>query len=215
MGKEDKEADRLKKILDLLQESGPAPKPGLEYRSPWQLIVATVLSAQCTDKRVNMVTPGLFARWPGPTQLAQAPVVDVEEEIHSIGLYRNKAKNLVNLAKRVINDFGGEVPSEREKMESLPGVGRKTASVVLAQGFGIPAFAVDTHVGRVSMRLGFADTPGPMEVEKRMTRLIDPALWGMSHLLIILHGRGVCKARKPDCPNCPVIDLCRWEDKTK
>lgn len=207
------EAERLENILDLLVRSGLDATPGLAYRDPWQLLVATVLSAQCTDVRVNMVTPGLFARWPGPAELAGAPVADVEEEIRSVGLFHTKARNLVLLAGMVATTHGGVVPGDREKLEELPGVGRKTASVVLSQGFGAPAFAVDTHIGRVSMRLGFSKTREPLEVERRMTALLKPERWGSAHLLLIRHGRVTCKAQRPLCTACPVAQLCPWPGK--
>lgn len=210
-----KEAARLGKILDLLQGEGPPPAPWLLYRSPWECLVATLLSAQCTDARVNAVTPSLFAAYPGPQTLAAAKTPDVERIIRSIGLFRNKARNLVALAKRIAGEHGGKVPSDRAALESLPGVGRKTASVVLAQAFGVPAFAVDTHVGRVSVRLGFSPTPEPLAVERRMTALLPPERWRDAHLLLIRHGRNVCRARKPLCPACPVRALCPYPDKTR
>ncbi|MBI5013912.1 MAG: endonuclease III [Deltaproteobacteria bacterium] len=208
------EAERLQQILDLLKAGQPPVVPGLRHGDPWQLVVATVLSAQCTDARVNLVTPGLFDRYPTPADLARAPVPEVEEEIRSIGLFRAKAKNLVALAKRVVEDHGGRVPGRREALEALPGVGRKTASVVLAQGFAAPAFAVDTHVGRVGWRLGFAPTREPRAVERGITDLLDPSRWAEAHLLLIRHGRQICRARRPRCPDCPVRGLCPWPDKT-
>jgi endonuclease-3 len=208
------EAGRLLRILDLLRDGQPPVVPGLRYRDPWQLVVATVLSAQCTDTRVNLVTPGFFARYPTPAALAAAPAAEVEEAIRSIGLFRTKAKNLVALARLVAERHGGRVPAERGALEALPGIGRKTASVVLAQGFAVPAFAVDTHVGRVCWRLGFAPTREPREVERRITALLAPSLWTEAHLLLIRHGRLICKALKPRCPVCPVHRLCPWPDKT-
>lgn len=208
-------ARRLTRILDLLEEAqGEPPRPGLAFRTPWQLLVATVLSAQTTDARVNLVTPPLFSRFPTPEALAGAKVGEVEELIRSIGLHRNKARNLIALAGRVAGEHGGRTPEKREELEALPGVGRKTASVVLAQAFGQPAFAVDTHVGRLGVRLGFARTPDPLEVERAMTPLIPPARWREAHLLLIRHGRLVCHARKPECPRCPVRELCPWPEKT-
>lgn len=213
MRKTKSEAARLQAILELLIASGLDARPGLVYRDPWQLLVATVLSAQCTDARVNIVTPGLFRRWPGPAELAAATIPEVEEEIRSIGLFRAKAKSLVGLAGIVSREYGGRVPGDREALEKLPGVGRKTASVVLAQGFGIPAFAVDTHIGRVGVRLGFAKKKDPIEVERGITALLPPEEWAKAHLLIIRHGRVTCKAQKPLCPTCPVADLCPWPGK--
>ncbi len=202
------EKARLLQILDLLRQVDPDPRPGLVYDDPWQLLVATALSAQCTDARVNQVTPGLFARYPGPGELAAAPVADVEHEIRSIGLFRNKARHLVAMAAAVAERHGGVVPADRAALEALAGVGRKTASVVLGQGFGVPAFAVDTHVGRVCARLGFAPRAEPKGVEERITALLAPQHWAAAHLLFIHHGRRTCAARNPDCPHCPVAALC-------
>ncbi|MDF1552006.1 MAG: endonuclease III [Deferrisomatales bacterium] len=202
------EATRLLQILDRLRQVDPAPRPGLAYDDPWQLLVATALSAQCTDARVNQVTPGLFARYPGPRELAAAAVADVEHEIRSIGLFRNKARNLVAMAAAVAGHHGGVVPADRAALEALAGVGRKTASVVLGQGFGVPAFAVDTHVGRVCARLGFAPRAEPRMVERSITALLAPSHWAEAHLLFIHHGRRTCAARKPDCLHCPLGALC-------
>jgi endonuclease-3 len=202
------EAARLEKILAILKGPGEEPKPGLVFTSPWELLVSTILSAQCTDKRVNETTPALFARYPGPAELASANVSEVEELIRSIGLFRNKAKNLVEAAKAVVRDHKGKVPSVREELEALPGVGRKTASVVLSQGFGVPAFAVDTHVGRVCRRLGFSKSKDPAEVEKAVTALLPEEKWRPAHLILIRHGRQIWTARSPRCPVCPVLELC-------
>lgn len=207
------DAERLHAILERLRAGGPPVRPGLDHDGPWSLLVATVLSAQCTDARVNQVTPGLLGRFPTPAALAAAPVGEVEDAIRSVGLFRTKARNLVALAGEVARRHGGEVPRAREALEALPGVGRKTASVVLGQAFDVPAFPVDTHVGRVCRRLGFSPTPGPREVERRVTPLLDPSEWTEAHLLLIRHGRQTCTARKPRCPGCPVRDLCPWPDK--
>jgi endonuclease-3 len=212
MAKQKEEAARFLRILDILQGGGPPPKPWLHYRSPWECLVATALSAQTTDARVNAATPALFAAYPGPAELAAAPTEDVQRLIRSIGLYRNKARNLVAMAARVVAEHGGEVPKDREALEALPGVGRKTASVVLSQVFGAPAFAVDTHVGRVCMRLGFSPTSDPLTVERRATALLPPQRWQSAHLLLIRHGRTTCHARRPDHAACPVADLCPSRD---
>jgi endonuclease-3 len=210
-----KEAARLARIIDTLKGTEPAPKPALRYRSTWELLVATVLSAQATDAQVNRTTPALFARFPTPEALAAADPGEVEDLIRSIGLFRTKARNLVALARKLVVEHAGEVPEEREALERLPGVGRKTASVVLAQGFGVPAFAVDTHVGRVLMRLGFSPTKDPRPAEEAVTGLLSPSRWGEAHLLLIRHGRTVCTARRPRCPACPVRELCPWPEKTR
>ncbi|GAB4260754.1 MAG: endonuclease III [Deferrisomatales bacterium] len=209
----DPEARRLRAVLRLLRESGLEPRPGLHHSSAWQLLVATVLSAQCTDARVNQVAPRLFARYPSARALARAELGEVEETIRSIGIFRNKARHLVALAGIVAERHGGKVPRDRAALEALPGVGRKTASVVLGQAFGIAAFPVDTHVGRVCHRLGFSPSPRPEPVEARVTRLLDPGEWMDAHLLLIRHGRRTCTARNPKCPACPVRRLCRWPHK--
>lgn len=201
-------AKRLMQVLDRLRQDQPEPRPGLDYADPWQLLVATVLSAQCTDARVNQVTPDLFARYPGPRELAAAPVDAVEAAIRSIGLFRTKARHLVAMAGAVVERHGGAVPADRAALEALPGVGRKTASVVLGQGFGVPAFAVDTHVGRVCARLGFAHRAEPRAVEEAITALLPPEQWVTAHLLFIHHGRRVCSARKPACARCSLATLC-------
>ncbi len=201
---------RFRQILDLLRSRHPDVAPSLDHGSPWELLVATVLSAQCSDAQVNRVTPALFARYPDPAALAAADPARVAECIRSIGLFRTKGRNLVAAADRIVREHGGRVPPDRAALESLPGVGRKTASVVLAQGFGIPAFPVDTHVGRVCHRLGFAPSAEPREVERRVTPLVAPDRWNEAHLLLIRHGRVSCAARKPRCGECPVAHLCPW-----
>lgn len=214
MPRRNPEAERLQAILERLRTAHPGVRPGLNHRSPWELLVATVLSAQCTDDRVNRETPALFVRFPTPADLAAADPVEVEGLIRSIGLFRAKARNLVGLAGEVAARHGGRVPAERAALEALPGVGRKTASVVLGQAFGIPAFAVDTHVGRVCWRLGFSASRDPRGVEDVVAGLLPPQRWVEAHLLLIRHGRVTCTARKPRCRECPVRHLCRWPDKT-
>ena len=207
------EAARLDRVLGTLERVYPDVRPSLDHRSPWELLVATILSAQCSDAQVNRVTPELFRRYPGPEALAGARVEDVEALIRSIGLYRGKARSLVGTARQVVERHGGQVPGRREALEALPGVGRKTASVVLSQAFGVPAFPVDTHVGRVCFRLGFAPRPDPLEVERRVTGILAPERWGLAHLLLIRHGRVTCSARTPRCGECPVRALCPWPDR--
>ena len=207
------EAQRLQKIFAVLAARYPQVGPALAHRNPWELLVATVLSAQCTDARVNQVTPELFRRYPSPAALAAAEVAEVEAVIRSIGLYRNKARHLVALAGALANGHRSRVPEERAALEALPGVGRKTASVVLGQAFGIPAFPVDTHVGRVCQRLGLAASREPRVVEQAVTRLLPEEQWNQGHLLFIYHGRGTCTARAPRCGTCPLDDLCPWPGK--
>ena len=207
------EAARLRKILGILRNLDPDVRPGLHHRSAWELLVATVLSAQCTDDRVNRVTPELFRRYPTPESLAVAGEGEVREVIRTVGIFRNKARNLVALAREVAGRHEGRVPEDRASLEALPGVGRKTASVVLGQAFDVPAFAVDTHVGRVCHRLGFSASSEPREVERRVTALLAPECWTSAHLLLIRHGRRTCAARRPLCGECPVRSLCAWPGK--
>ncbi len=203
----------MREIVDVLGRVHPDVRPSLNHRSPWELLVATILSAQCSDAQVNRVTPELFRRFPDPAALGAAPVAEVEHLIRSLGLFRAKARNLVETARIVAEHHGGRVPADRAALEALPGVGRKTASVVLAQGFGVPAFPVDTHVGRICWRLGFAPRPEPREVERRVTALLEPARWNLAHLLLIRHGRVTCRARSPRCDACPIRHLCPWPDR--
>ena len=180
----------------------------LHHDGPFQLLVATILSAQCTDERVNMVTPGLFAAYPTPEALAEAPLEDLEERIRSTGFFRSKAKNLVGMARGVSERFGGEVPSSIEDLTSLPGVGRKTANVVRSVAMGLPGLPVDTHVGRLTRRLGLTVQTDPVKVEMEIDDLIPPEEWGALSLRLILHGRKTCKARTPLCGECVLADIC-------
>jgi endonuclease-3 len=180
----------------------------LHHDGPFQLLVATILSAQCTDERVNMVTPGLFAAYPTPEALAEAPLEDLEERIRSTGFFRSKAKNLVGMARGVSERFGGEVPSSIEDLTSLPGVGRKTANVVRSVAMGLPGLPVDTHVGRLTRRLGLTVQTDPVKVEMEIDALIPPEEWGALSLRLILHGRKTCKARTPLCGECVLADIC-------
>ncbi|MGL4370147.1 MAG: endonuclease III [Spirochaetota bacterium] len=202
------------RIISLLRAHYGEVKPALLYRDNFQLCIAVVLSAQTTDKQVNEVTPALFRKYPGFKALSEGRISDIENIIHSTGFYRAKAKNISALAKRVVENFNGKLPSERDALESLPGVGRKTANVILSQGFGIPAFAVDTHVGRLARRIGFTQAEDPLNVEKDLISLIPEKDWTQSHLLLITHGRSVCTARKPSCRICPISAECGFPDKT-
>jgi endonuclease-3 len=180
----------------------------LVHAGPFQLLEATILSAQCTDERVNMVTPGLFAAYPTPEALADASLEDLEERIRSTGFFRSKAKNLVGMARGVTERFGGEVPSSMEDLTSLPGVGRKTANVVRSVALGLPGLPVDTHVGRLTRRLGLTAQTDPVKVESEIDALVAPEEWGALSLRLILHGRKVCKARTPRCEECLLADIC-------
>jgi len=194
--------------LAILERTYPQPKTALEYTSDFELLVSVILSAQTTDARVNMTTPALFAKYPTPEKLARAKQPDVESIIRSTGFFRMKAKNIIACARDIVERFGGEVPHGRGELESLAGVGRKTASVVMAAAFDEPALAVDTHVFRVSHRLGLTLGTSPRQVEEDLTKLVPPKKWGDTTHWLILHGRAICKAPTPQCPRCPVNALC-------
>ncbi|HUY22127.1 MAG TPA: endonuclease III [Acidimicrobiales bacterium] len=180
----------------------------LTHDGPFQLLVATILSAQCTDERVNMVTPGLFAAYPTPEALAVASSDDLEERIRSTGFFRSKTTSLIGMARGVTERFGGEVPSSMEDLTSLPGVGRKTANVVRSVAMGLPGLPVDTHVGRLTRRLGLTAETDPVKVERDIDALVPPAERGAFSLRLILHGRRVCRARTPRCGECLLADIC-------
>ncbi len=191
--------------LAILERTYPHAVTALEYGSPFELLVAVILSAQCTDARVNLTTPHLFARYPGPSALAHADVADVERIIKSCGFFRTKARNIVNAARALVAEHGGNVPQDREALEALPGVGRKTANVVMSVAFEEAAFAVDTHVFRVAHRLGLTLATTPRGVEDDVTRLVPRPQWRHAHHWLILHGRAICKAPVPQCGRCPVV----------
>lgn len=195
-------------ITERLRKEYAGAKSALNYENPYELLVATILAAQCTDARVNMITGDLFARFPNPEAMAQAEPEEIEDYIKTCGLFRNKAKNLSATARKLVSDFGGEVPHTLEELTTLPGVGRKTANVVLAFGFGIPAIPVDTHVKRVANRIGFADSEDPAEVEKQLQKRFAKDDWIESHHWLIWHGRKICKAIKPKCSECILESLC-------
>lgn len=181
----------------------------LNYRNPWELLVATILSAQCTDKRVNMVTPELFARYPTAVEMARAPQEDVERIVKPTGFFRNKARTLIALANALVDRFGGQVPRSMEQLVTLPGVGRKTANVVLGNAFGIAeGIVVDTHVARVAARLGLTTQRDPNKIEQELMALFPRSQWTMLSHLLIWHGRRVCLARKPRCRECTLADGC-------
>jgi endonuclease III len=194
--------------LAILERTYPHAVTALEYDSDFQLLIAVILSAQTTDARVNMTTPSLFAKYPTPEKLARASQSDVENIIRSTGFFRMKAKNIINCARDLVERFSGQVPREREQLESLAGVGRKTASVVMAAAFQEEALAVDTHVFRVSHRLGLTLGTTPRQVEDDLTALVPPAKWGDATHWLIMHGRAICKAPTPHCATCPVNHLC-------
>jgi endonuclease-3 len=201
-------------VFARLRELNPEPKGELDYVNPFTLLVAVVLSAQTTDAGVNRATAPLFATVDSPEKMVALGEDRLREAIKTIGLFRNKAKNVIALSRALIEQHGGEVPRDRESLEALPGVGRKTANVVLNTAFGEPTLAVDTHVFRVSNRLPLAPGETPLEVELGLERVIPAEFRQHAHHWLILHGRYICLARKPDCPRCPLIDLCRYEPKT-
>ncbi|HUY66954.1 MAG TPA: endonuclease III [Acidimicrobiales bacterium] len=180
----------------------------LDHRGPFQLLAATILSAQCTDERVNLTTPALFARFPDPDAMADADLSEVERLIRSTGFFRSKAKSLVGMAAAVVERFDGEVPSALADLVSLPGVGRKTANVVRSVAFGLPGLPVDTHVQRLSLRLGLTDESDPVKVEAVLNRMVPASQRGVFSLRLILHGRAVCQSRAPRCAGCVLSDIC-------
>ncbi len=200
---------RVSAVIRALARHDPHPRCALDYASPFELICAVILSAQCTDKRVNLTTPALFSRYPDARALAAARQEDVEELIRSTGFFRNKAKSLVGMARRLVEAFGGEVPREMDALLSLPGVARKTANVVRGEAYGLAdGVVVDTHVTRLSRRLGLTRQTDPVKIERDLMALLPPREWiGFSHRLIRL-GRTLCPARKPQCPACPLARHC-------
>jgi endonuclease-3 len=205
---------RAAEILSALELLYPEAECELAHADPFQLLIATILSAQTTDKAVNQVTPELFARYPDAAALAQADLREVEGVIATIGLFRNKAKSIVGTARGLCERFGGRVPEERAALESLPGVGRKTASVVLPNAFGVPALAVDTHVQRLSRLLGLSRQTDPTKIEHDLTALFAPERWGFVSHALIWHGRRVCVARAPRCAGCALNATCPSAFKT-
>jgi endonuclease III len=189
---------RANRIYETLDPLYTYEKTALEYKTPFQLLIATILSAQCTDKQVNEVTPGLFKKYRTPKDFIDAPVPELEEAIHPTGFFRNKTKSIQNCCRGLLDLYGGEVPSTMEEMLRLPGVGRKTANVVLGAVFGVPGIVVDTHVRRLSQRLGLTENEDPDKIEKEVETLLPPERWRRFSDLLIYHGREVCNARKPD-----------------
>jgi endonuclease-3 len=199
---------RIGPILSILQQLYPDAVCELDYRTPLQLLVATILSAQCTDARVNLVTPALFARYRTARDFAESDPAELEAYIKSTGFYKNKAKHIRACCRALVERFGGEVPRTLEELVTLPGLGRKSANVILGNAYGVPGITVDTHVGRLSRRLGLTRQTDPVKVEFALMELVPQAEWtNFSHRLI-LHGRRVCHARKPKCEQCPLAPLC-------
>ncbi|HEY8563927.1 MAG TPA: endonuclease III [Beijerinckiaceae bacterium] len=208
------DAATVAEIFGRLSAAMPEPRAELEYINPYTLLVAVVLSAQATDKGVNLATRPLFAKADHPRAMLALGEDVVREHIRTIGLYRNKAKNVIALSQLLLDQHGGEVPPDLELLRALPGVGRKTASVVVNVAFGQPRIAVDTHIFRVSNRIPLAPGATPDQVQDGLERIVPPDYLLNAHHWLILHGRYVCKARKPECWRCPIIDLCRFEPKT-
>lgn len=206
---------QIEEMFRRLQAGNPAPETELKYRNPYTLLVAVLLSAQATDVSVNKATGPLFEEVSTPQAMLALGLDRLKERIKTIGLYNTKAQNVIALSKLLIERHGGEVPRDRASLEALPGVGRKTANVVLNTAFGEPTIAVDTHVFRVANRTGIAPGKTPLEVELKLEKAVPAAYRRHAHHWLILHGRYVCAARKPDCPRCAIRDLCPYRDKTK
>ncbi len=203
-------AERYSRVIERFQQKMPAPTTELHYSNPYELLVAVILSAQCTDKRVNIVTPAFFEAFPTPTALAEATAEQVFDRIRSISYPNNKTRSLLGMARRLVDEFGGRVPDDFGSLLSLPGVGRKTANVILSVIFNRPTMAVDTHVFRVAERIGLTtNSKNPLTTEKALIRYIPEQHVATAHHWLILHGRYVCKARKPLCDECFLTDLCR------
>ena len=207
-------AARAAAVLEKLRATYPDAHCELNHKGAFQLLVATILSAQCTDVRVNMVTPALFKQYPDAKSLAAARQEDVEDLVRTTGFFRNKAKNLIAAAKFLVREHGGEIPKDLEALTHLPGVGRKTANVVLGNAYGIEAgIVVDTHVARLSKRLGLTKHSDPVKIEKDLMKVVPREAWTLWSHLLIWHGRRRCSARKPDCPDCELHRLCPSADK--
>jgi endonuclease-3 len=204
----------IREIFARFRAANPEPRSELEYLNPFTLLVAVVLSAQATDVGVNKATRTLFRRADTPQKMLALGEDHVREAIKTIGLYRNKAKNVIALSQKLVDEHGGQVPESREALEALPGVGRKTANVVLNVAFGQPTLAVDTHIFRVANRIGLSQGKTPLAVELDLERVVPNEFLLHAHHWLILHGRYVCKARKPECPRCLIADLCLYEPKT-
>jgi endonuclease-3 len=205
----DKETARVQEIIRLLRKHYPGSRTALEFRSPFEILVATILAAQCTDERVNKVTPGLFRKYPTPAHFARADRAELEQEIRSTGFFRNKAKSLVGASRKIVEEFGGTVPDSMEKLVTLPGVARKTANIVLSAGYGrAEGIAVDTHARRLSQRLGLSRENDPDRIERDLLAIIPREDWLDFNSLLVDHGRALCQARKPRCPECFLRRLC-------
>lgn len=202
------EKDRVQKIMELLKQEYPDAGTRLHFSNSLELLVAVVLSAQSTDEQVNKVTPELFPRFNSAEELASMDIEELENLIRGVGLYKNKARHIKGLAQKIASDYGGEVPGTFDELLTLPGVGRKSANVMLSVGFDQPGLGVDTHVKRVARRLGISSGKNSTQIEKDLKQVIPISLWSKSHHLFIAHGRAICKARKPRCGDCILAELC-------
>lgn len=203
--------ERYERLIAYFEKERPTAQSELVYKDPFQLLVAVILSAQCTDKRVNMTTPALFAAYPDAQTMAKATPEEIFSYIHSISYPNNKSKHLVGMAQKLLSDFGGEVPSDVDELQTLPGVGRKTANVIASVVFNLPALAVDTHVFRVANRIGLTkNSKNPLQTERELVKHIPEEKIPIAHHWLILHGRYVCQARKPHCAECGISDLCEY-----
>ncbi len=207
--------EKAGKIRQILSTAYPDVKTQLDYKNPFQLLIATILSAQCTDKQVNRVTPALFLQLSSPRDFAEADIETIEKLIHPTGFYHNKARNIRLCSEMLVNRFHGRVPDTLEELIQLAGVGRKTANVVLGAAFGKPGIVVDTHVARISRRLGLTRNQDPEKIEMDLMVLIPKKSWNAFCLRLIYFGREICKARKPGCPSCPLLLLCPFPEKTR
>ena len=205
--------DDIIKVLDILEDTYPEAECALDHKNVFELLVCVVLSAQTTDKSVNRISPELFSKYPDAKALSEADQADVEEILHSIGMYRTKAKNIISLAKELVIRYHGIVPNTYEELVELPGVGRKTANVVLSVGFGVQRIAVDTHVFRVANRIGLVSEKNVLKTELSLMDCIPEDRWSKTHHSLIFHGRNICYARKPKCKECPIADICQWDQK--
>ena len=207
--------ERYERMIAWFEQARPTAQTELEYKDPFQLLVAVILSAQCTDKRVNMTTPALFAAYPDAEAMAKAMPEELYEYIRSISYPHNKSKHLAGMARKLMSDFGGEVPSDVDELQTLPGVGRKTANVIASVVFNLPALAVDTHVFRVANRIGLTrNSKNPLQTERELVKHIPEDKIPIAHHWLILHGRYVCQARKPHCTECGLTELCLWYQKS-
>ncbi|ABK61807.1 MULTISPECIES: endonuclease III [Clostridium] len=202
--------ENIENVINVLEHTYKGAKCGLNFKNPYELLIATMLSAQCTDERVNVVTEELFKKYNSAEAMVTLTQEEIGEKIKSCGLYKNKSKNILAASQDILNKFNGKVPNTMEDLVSLPGVGRKTANVVLSNAFGIPAIAVDTHVFRVSNRIGIAKGKNVDIVEKELMKNIPKEKWSDTHHYLIWHGRKICKARKPQCDQCPVAPYCEY-----